>query len=282
MSDEVETGDDSELGSRATSGSHRKRTPGTRERRRLTARTRLISIVTVVVGIAAILIAVNRYQNRGYSTPTNVGYVPGESSVASTLAAPSTSLAPSAPESSASKKSSSSRSKSHSAAPSEANTESAVPTNANGRPVMPRPIGQLRLDSLGVIAPVVSVSEVDGAIDVPADPKYVGIWDHGARPGGSRGSVIVVGHVDSHIWGEGSFFNLATVSLGTTVSIQYQGKTTKWRIVGRRVYQKSTGLPASVFSMNTDPRLVLITCGGTFDRADRSYVDNIVVYGQPA
>jgi hypothetical protein len=147
---------------------------------------------------------------------------------------------------------------------------------------MPAPIGQLSLDSLGVTAPVVSVSEIDGSIDVPADPKYVGIWDEGARPGGSRGSVIMVGHVDSHVWGEGSFFNLATLSLGSTASIQYGGKTTKWKIVGRRVYAKRTGMPASVFSMNVSPRLVLITCGGTFDRADRNYEDNVVVYGEPA
>ncbi len=42
-------------------------------------------------------------------------------------------------------------------------------------------------------------------------------------------------------------------------------------------------LPASeVFDQDTTSRLVLITCGGTFDWATRHYSDNVVVYALPA
>ena len=41
-------------------------------------------------------------------------------------------------------------------------------------------------------------------------------------------------------------------------------------------------LPAEVFADAGRPRLVLISCGGAFDRKLRSYTDNIVVYATPA
>jgi hypothetical protein len=48
-----------------------------------------------------------------------------------------------------------------------------------------------------------------------------------------------------------------------------------------RTYAKGD-LPADVFDQAGAPRLVLISCGGPFDRARRSYRDNVVVYGVPA
>lgn len=49
----------------------------------------------------------------------------------------------------------------------------------------------------------------------------------------------------------------------------------------QRVYRKTDGLPADLFATAGAPRLVLITCGGTFDRAAASYLDNIVVFAAP-
>jgi hypothetical protein len=147
---------------------------------------------------------------------------------------------------------------------------------------MPPSIMQLSIDSQGITAPVISVSTNGGAIDVPADPKYVGIWDEGARPTWKSGSVVIDGHVDSKEWGDGAFFNLDSVPMGSTVTIHYNGKNFRWRVVGRRVYTKHEGLPASVFSMKTSLRLVLITCGGPFDSSTGNYEDNVVVYGVPA
>jgi len=42
--------------------------------------------------------------------------------------------------------------------------------------------------------------------------------------------------------------------------------------------RKHQGLPAAVFSTTGPARLVLITCGGPFNAAARSYQDNIVVF----
>jgi hypothetical protein len=41
-------------------------------------------------------------------------------------------------------------------------------------------------------------------------------------------------------------------------------------------------LPPEVFAVGGPPRLVLITCGGAFDRRTRNYADNVVVFAEPA
>jgi hypothetical protein len=38
----------------------------------------------------------------------------------------------------------------------------------------------------------------------------------------------------------------------------------------------------AVYGDTPDPQLRLITCGGDFDRRERSYLDNIIVYAEPA
>jgi hypothetical protein len=40
-------------------------------------------------------------------------------------------------------------------------------------------------------------------------------------------------------------------------------------------------LPPEVFAVGGPPRLVLITCGGAFDRRTRNYADNVVVVAEP-
>jgi len=48
------------------------------------------------------------------------------------------------------------------------------------------------------------------------------------------------------------------------------------------VYEKAGGLPADIFAQDGPARLVLISCGGPFDRTAGSYLDNIVVFAVPA
>lgn len=52
-------------------------------------------------------------------------------------------------------------------------------------------------------------------------------------------------------------------------------------VTGRRVHVKANGLPPELFTTTGAPRLVLITCGGPFDLATRTYLDNIVVFATP-
>jgi hypothetical protein len=58
------------------------------------------------------------------------------------------------------------------------------------------------------------------------------------------------------------------------------GRTRTYKVASVRNYLKSK-LPTSVWSLRGRPRLVLVTCGGPFIRAERHYRDNVVVTAVP-
>jgi hypothetical protein len=45
-----------------------------------------------------------------------------------------------------------------------------------------------------------------------------------------------------------------------------------------RIYEEAQDLPPELFAPTGSPRLVLITCGGGFDQASLSYLNNVVVF----
>jgi LPXTG-site transpeptidase (sortase) family protein len=116
-----------------------------------------------------------------------------------------------------------------------------------------------------------------GALDVPSDPRTLGWWNGSHPLGGSHGSAVIVGHVDSAALGRGVFFDLEKASPGDTVRVFAGDKSLSYSVIARRVYVKSA-LPGDLFAAGGPPYLVLITCGGPFDERTRHYRDNVVVY----
>jgi Sortase domain len=140
----------------------------------------------------------------------------------------------------------------------------------------------LDLPQRRVTAPVVPVGvDAAGAMAVPDPATTVGWWSGGARPGDATGTVVLVGHVDSRATGLGAFAALPALVPGEPVDVRAaNGHTVRYRVSARRSYRKAD-LPAAVFARDGPARLVLITCGGRFDRGERSYQDNVVVYALP-
>jgi Sortase domain len=145
------------------------------------------------------------------------------------------------------------------------------------------PPARLRLLRLDIDAPVLPVSvTVDGLLDVPDNPRQLGWWRASGRPGMPSGSVVINGHVDSATRGLGALFPLRKAKPGDEVLLTSSaGELTRYTVVGRRSYPKTSLPVAEVFARDVGPRLVLITCGGPFDEATRHYADNIVVYAVP-
>jgi Sortase domain len=143
------------------------------------------------------------------------------------------------------------------------------------------PVG-LSMPDRHVTAPVVPVDvDPDGAVGVPDPPTTVGWWSSGARPGDPSGTVVIVGHIDSRTSGLGALAVLPALESGEPIDVRdSDGHTARYRVVARRQYHK-VDLPLEVFAQEGPARLVLITCGGQFDRKRRSYEDNVVVYALP-
>ena len=217
-------------------------------------RERLQGVAVCLVGLGTIAAAFVTYDGRGYHRPTDAGV------------ALSAVVEPTPARSSA-------RPVGTHAAP----TRPAEAHAPHARPAVPTRVG---LPAISVDAPVVPVTVHAGALDIPPDPKTLGWWSGGARAGSAHGSVVIVGHVDDWKAGRGALYRLEAVPMGSTVSVTTARGDVRYRIVGRRVYDKHA-LPTSVFARDGAPRLVLITCGGAFDTTTHHYTDNVVVYGVP-
>jgi len=148
-------------------------------------------------------------------------------------------------------------------------------------PAPPAPVVGVRLPG-DRTATVVPVTATQGALAVPDDPSVLGWWSTGARPGSGVGSVVVDGHVDSARDGLGVFAALRALTVGQRVEVVDQaGRRWSYRVTGRRSYPKTALADSDVFDQSVSERLVLVTCGGVFDRVTRHYADNVVVYARP-
>jgi hypothetical protein len=151
-----------------------------------------------------------------------------------------------------------------------------------GPPVVPEPPTALAIPALRVQATVVPVDSLGEILGVPADPAQVGWWTGSALPGAASGSVVIDGHVDSATTGPGAFFQLADLHISDLLIITTTtGDRRNYAVTARRTYLKANGLPPDLFATTGPPRLVLITCGGSFDRSTGSYSHNIVVFAAP-
>ena len=142
---------------------------------------------------------------------------------------------------------------------------------------------KLELPSIGVTAAVREVDSVQGVLQVPDDVSQVGWWEHSAPAGSAVGTTVIDGHIDSAAAGAGALYRLADVSPGDSIVVRTDtGRTVTYRVQARRVYVKTQGLPADLFSQQGPGRLVVISCGGPFNYSERSYEDNIAIYATPA
>jgi hypothetical protein len=145
---------------------------------------------------------------------------------------------------------------------------------------------QIEIPKLGVRAPIVDVGTgADGELDVPLNPKTVGWWSAGARPGASRGTAILAGHIN-YSGVEGALAHIGSLNPGDTVYVdgQRNGKASRlgFHITGVRTYNKQALPYQQIFDQNSVGRLAIVTCGGPFDAATGNYLDNIVAYAVPA
>lgn len=141
----------------------------------------------------------------------------------------------------------------------------------------------LRVPALGVVAPVVPTA-VDGrgALGIPDDPRQVGWWSGGAAPGSPYGTTLLAGHVDSASRGLGSLVDLSRAPIGALVTVTGpDGAGQAYRVVARRSYPKATLPTRELFRQDVPARLLLITCGGQFDRSTGHYERNVVVFAVP-
>jgi hypothetical protein len=96
---------------------------------------------------------------------------------------------------------------------------------------------------------------------------------------GDTGPAVVMAHIDQK-GKPGLFAKLDQLTPGDTVEIdRSDGQTAIFRVVHSEQFPKAE-FPASIYSTTPDAQLRLITCGGRFDPARKSYLDQTVVYAR--
>jgi len=139
----------------------------------------------------------------------------------------------------------------------------------------------LRIGSIAVAAPVVSVGLDGTEMEIPDDVTEVGWYDPdglGVRPGTS-GTAVFASHVDSRRQGRGVLFELRQMRAGDVMEIDLEDGTTQIWQVTEVVQHPKVSMPMhDIFVWSGPSRIAVITCGGEFDRARGSYTDNVVVY----
>lgn len=145
---------------------------------------------------------------------------------------------------------------------------------------------QIEIPKLNAKAPVIKVATMPGGeLDVPQDPRVVGWWSAGAKPGAAKGTAILAGHIN-YAGVQGVLAHIGTLNPGDLVYItgMSNGKQTRmtFKITGVRSYIKQTLPYKQIFDQNSIGRLALVTCGGPFDARTGNYLDNIVAFAVPA
>lgn len=143
----------------------------------------------------------------------------------------------------------------------------------------PDPVA-VRIGDIALEAPVLAVGVDDqNQLAVPA-ADTVGWYRFSATPG-DPGATVLAAHVD-YGGRPGAFFDLAELRPGDRVEVELSdGSVLAFRVTGNTEYDK-TRLPAEeLFRKDGAPVLQLITCGGSFDPARRTYLANVVVTAIP-
>lgn len=168
------------------------------------------------------------------------------------------------------------------------------PTTADdGQPVDGQPVGDapaglarsaptsIEIPRIGVDATIMSLgTNPDGTVQVPPLDKadQAGWYEPGASPG-ETGNAVIVGHVDSAALGPAVFFDLGALTPGDTITVRRaDGVPATFTVDSVKSYPKTAFPTELVYGPSDRPSLRVVTCGGQFDTAAKSYPDNIVVF----
>ena len=191
------------------------------------------------------------------AVPASVGVVP--SSTVAAQAAPGTNTAPS--------------------------TKTGTSRPASPKP-KPRPVAvpptAVRLDGGQTARVRPAKTNRAGQLEPPDHVTEIGWWTGGAALGSTRGTMVLVGHVDAVSQGKGFFARLRTAQPGQQVKVfGADGRPVSYRVTGLRTYSRNQPLPSDVFASDVAARLTLITCTGHFNAATGHYSTTLVVYAIP-
>lgn len=142
---------------------------------------------------------------------------------------------------------------------------------------------RVQVPDLDIDMPVAAVGVApEGDMELPDDAGVAAWYEFGPAPAAAAGSTLIAAHVDSLTTGIGPFAKLHDVAPGAQVVVTTaDGGTHRYRVQDVARVEKDAAPVGEWFDRAGPPRLVLVTCGGAFDREVRHYAENVVVTALP-
>jgi hypothetical protein len=129
---------------------------------------------------------------------------------------------------------------------------------------------------------VVPVSTENRVLQIPAEPWVVGWWSGGVGPGTGTGAVVLTAHLDSRTYGTGPFVRAKQLQPGAPATLMDDnGETHSYTVSEVVTYEKEILPYEELFSQEDPEKVVLVTCGGSYD-PNGGWDSNVVVTFVPA
>lgn len=150
-----------------------------------------------------------------------------------------------------------------------------------------RPRLTLRIPDLAVDTGLTELHRnAAGALEPPpvTRPQVVGYYADGVLPG-ERGPGLIAGHVSGRPEGTdhsvpGVFARLGELRVGARVTVERDGLPLTFAVYRTGTFPKDAFPTGEVYGDTALPELRLVTCGGAFDPAARSYRDNVIAFAR--
>jgi LPXTG-site transpeptidase (sortase) family protein len=147
-------------------------------------------------------------------------------------------------------------------------------------PLAASPPTQLRIDAINASSSLIPLGlNPDRTIAVPpvSNPMQAGWYRLGPTPG-AAGPAVILGHINGD-GNDGIFAHLNDLKPGDQIKVTRQdGKLAVFTVTKLQQVAKAAFPTLAVYGDTANAELRLITCGGSFDRSKRSYVDSIIAY----
>lgn len=119
--------------------------------------------------------------------------------------------------------------------------------------------------------------EEGGFLGVPTSWHTAGWYKDGAKAG-EEGNVIIDGHYDTNTGSPGAFWELKDLQVGDKVSLTDSlGRRFEYLVTQKYFIDINDPQRAKVFESSTEKELTLITCGGVWDYANKTYNKRLVI-----
>ena len=121
----------------------------------------------------------------------------------------------------------------------------------------------------------------EGMMELPTTAYAIGWYKFGPRPADRSGTTVLAGHVDTRKEGLGPLAGLRDVDRGAEIELTAaDGASRRYRVTEVEAIRKARVPLERIFARDGAERLVVITCGGPYDRRT-GYRDNVILTAQP-